>query len=231
MWSGIGWIAWVVAAFLALSFAYGCRTSAATRQGVSPPTAVRTFFWWLIAALFLVAPFNKLHIIWLIPLGYFASSFLILPGVPVVSPVVIFLTRAVLSFILVGVRFPEQDFTSRYMMKHRLRSDRKLIEHLGGKSDSPAPPDAAQHGTPSQTPTPTHATAGGEHRQAAGVTGERYGRNWDDLNAQWQTAIRRGLCPRCALPTLETLPREFHCKKCDARFPLIQTAKAKRSTR
>ena len=98
-------------------------------------------------------------------------------------------------------------------------------------SKSPGPSGARQHAPPPPPPTPPREPAGGAYRKTAGVTGERYGRNWDDLNADWQAAIQRGVCPRCGPSgTLERLDREYRCTKCDARFPLMQTAKPKRPT-
>ncbi len=104
MWSVIGWIAWAVAAYLALTFAYGCRKYAAAGQGFQWATGVQTFFWWVISVVFLVAPLNKLHIIWLLPVGFLSGSFIALGGIPILSPVVLLLTRMFLALVLVGVK-------------------------------------------------------------------------------------------------------------------------------
>jgi hypothetical protein len=104
MWSVIGWIAWLVVAYLALTFAYGCRKYAAAGQGFQWVTGVQTFFWWVIAVVFLVTPLNKLHIIWLVPLGFFSAQFIALAGIPILSPLVHLATRMFLALILVGVR-------------------------------------------------------------------------------------------------------------------------------
>ncbi|MFA5027483.1 MAG: hypothetical protein WC713_06365, partial [Candidatus Methylomirabilota bacterium] len=93
MWSVLGWIVWGVVAFLAVTFACGCRRNTAAGQGFAWASGVMTLFWWLIAIVFLVTPLNKLHIIWLIPLGFFGASFIAITGVPVLSPLILFFTR------------------------------------------------------------------------------------------------------------------------------------------
>jgi curved DNA-binding protein CbpA len=96
------------------------------------------------------------------------------------------------------------------------RKTQEIIEAFALLRDS----NTTQHAPPPPHPTSPREKAGDEDRETAGATGERYGPNWDDLNAQWQTAIRLDLCPRCAPPpTLERLARECRCTKCNARFP------------
>jgi DnaJ-class molecular chaperone len=94
------------------------------------------------------------------------------------------------------------------------------------KSSGPSATKKAQ-----PPPPPPRAAADDTYRRTAHATGERYGRNWDDLNSGWQAAIRRGVCPRCG-PSgkLERLDREHRCAKCDARFPLMETVKKKNRT-
>lgn len=96
-----------------------------------------------------------------------------------------------------------------------------LIRDLKPPTPSATPP-------PQPRPDPPRAAADSAQRKTTYATGERYGRNWDDLNAEWQAAIRRGVCPRCGPSArLERLDREFRCTKCDARFPLMGPAMAK----
>ncbi len=104
MWSVIGWIAWAAVTYLALTFAHACRKYAASGQGFHWATGVQAFFWCVITVVFLVTPLNKLHIIWLVPLGFFAAQFIALAGIPIVSPLVLLVTRMFLSLILVGVK-------------------------------------------------------------------------------------------------------------------------------
>ena len=104
MWSVIGWIAWAVVAFLALTFAYGCRRYTAAGQGFQWATGIQTLFWLVISVVFLLTPLNKLHIIWLLPLGFFSAQFIALAGIPILSSAVLLATRMFLVVILLGVK-------------------------------------------------------------------------------------------------------------------------------
>jgi hypothetical protein len=107
MWILIGWIVWGIVAFLALSFAWGCRSYTKSGRGFQWATGVVTFFWWLIAVLFLIFGWNKLHILWIAPISYFAAQILAIGGVPILSPITLFATRMFLGLILIGIDKPE----------------------------------------------------------------------------------------------------------------------------
>ena len=101
----IGWVAWTFSAYLALSFAYGCRKTVRSRSFYYPllwPTAVQTFFWWVIAIVFLFTPFNKLHILWLLPALFFGAQFLVHSRIPILTPVILFLTGIFMKLVLFG---------------------------------------------------------------------------------------------------------------------------------
>jgi len=98
----IGWVAWTFSVYLALSFAYGCRRTVRSGQSFQWATAVQTFFWWVIAVVFLFTPFNKLHILWLLPTLFFSAQFLVLLRIPLLTPVVIFLTHIFMKLVLFG---------------------------------------------------------------------------------------------------------------------------------
>jgi len=100
----IGWIAWSVVAFLALSFSYGCRKYASTGLGFQWATGVQTLFLWIIAILFLITPINKLHIIWLAPIAWLLSQRIALSGIPILSPLVLLVTRIFLGVVLLGTK-------------------------------------------------------------------------------------------------------------------------------
>lgn len=102
----IGWIIWGIVIFFALSFAYGCRTYAKAGQGFQWATGVQTFFFWLIAILFLIFGWNKLHILWITTITFVGSQFLVLGGIPILSPVILFLTKIFLNIILIGINDP-----------------------------------------------------------------------------------------------------------------------------
>jgi len=98
----IGWVAWTFSTYLALSFAYGCRRMIRSGRSFQWATAVQTFFWWVIAVVFLFTPFNKLHILWLLPVLFFGAQFLVLSSVPLLTPAVLFLTRIFMKLVLLG---------------------------------------------------------------------------------------------------------------------------------
>ena len=98
----IGWVTWAFSVFLAFSFAYGCRMTVRSGQSFQWATAVQTFFWWVIAVVFLFAPFNKLHILWLLPTLFFSAQFLVHLRIPLLTPVVIFLTHIFMKLVLFG---------------------------------------------------------------------------------------------------------------------------------
>lgn len=104
IWEIIGWIAWVLVAYFAVTFAYGCRLYAASGEGFQWATAIQTFFAWCIAIAFLIGPWSKLHILWLFPLGYLSAPYLVLVRVPVISPMVMFATRIFMALVLSGVK-------------------------------------------------------------------------------------------------------------------------------
>jgi hypothetical protein len=87
---------------LALTFVYGCRKTVRSGQPFQWATAVQTFFWWVIAVVFLFIPLNKLHILWLLPILLFSAQFLVLTGVPILMPVILFLTQVFMKLILFG---------------------------------------------------------------------------------------------------------------------------------
>jgi hypothetical protein len=104
MWQIIGWFTWLFDVYLALTFAYGCRKSAVAGVGFQWATAVQTFFWWIIAIIFLITSWNKLHIIWIMPVGFISASFITLGNIPIISHIVLVVTRLFMSVILFGVK-------------------------------------------------------------------------------------------------------------------------------
>jgi len=104
MWQIIGWIIWGLLVFFAISWAFGCRTYAKSGQGFQLATGVQTFYFWIIAFLFLVFEWNKLHILWVTPIAFFTANLLVHGGIPILSPLALFATRIFLSIILIGVK-------------------------------------------------------------------------------------------------------------------------------
>ncbi len=102
----IGWIIWLIVAFLAVSWAYGMRTYAKAGQPFQRATAVQTFFLSVISLVFLLTDYSKLHILWVGPVCFLGAIFLALSGIPILSPLVMLATRVFVEIVLVGVQRP-----------------------------------------------------------------------------------------------------------------------------
>jgi hypothetical protein len=107
MWQTIGWMLWAIIVFLSISFAWGCRSYAKTKRSFQWSTGIQTFFWWVIAILFLVFKWNKLHILWIAPIAFFSADFFAFGSIPILSPAIIFFTKIFLGIVLMGVNIPE----------------------------------------------------------------------------------------------------------------------------
>jgi hypothetical protein len=104
----LGWTIWGIDAFLALSWAYGLRSYTKKGKPVPIATAVQTFFFWVIAIAFLLVGYSKLHILWLAPFSFFASLFLVLSGIPILTPVVLWFTGLFVEIVLLGLKRPSE---------------------------------------------------------------------------------------------------------------------------
>lgn len=103
----LGWLAWCVVAYLAITFVYGTRMYAKSGVPLNSITCVQTFLWWAIALTFLFSNLSKLHIIWLVPISFLGARFIALSGFPpIVAEIILLLTQIFLSIILLGVRVP-----------------------------------------------------------------------------------------------------------------------------
>ena len=118
----IGWMAWVVTSYFAITFAYGCRLYARRGIGFQWATALQTMLFWVAAIVFLTAPVSKLHLIWIVPLIFTDQLvlWLIRRGLPerailyIPSPIRILLwvplTKLVIFLfmqgVLLGIRTP-----------------------------------------------------------------------------------------------------------------------------
>lgn len=102
----IGWIAWGILVFLAISFVFSCRVYAKSGKEFQWATGVQTFFFWIIAILFFIFGWNKLHILWVVPAAFFVAQFLVLGRVPILSPLILFVTRIFLNIVLIGIKKP-----------------------------------------------------------------------------------------------------------------------------
>lgn len=101
-----GWIAWLLSAYLGLTWVYGCRTYARAGRSFHWATAMQAFFFSATAVVFLIGPFSKLHLIWVLPALFFTSQLLAVSHIPFVGGLLRFLTGVFMRLALVGVRPP-----------------------------------------------------------------------------------------------------------------------------
>jgi hypothetical protein len=69
--------------------------------------ATQVLSFYVVSLLFLVFDWNKLHILWLLPLIIFGAPFIALGGIPGVSQLVMAMTRLFVPVILIGI--PRRD--------------------------------------------------------------------------------------------------------------------------
>ncbi len=73
-----GWMVWVVLLLITLSFSYGIIRSLLSKKSFTYAILVQAVIFGVVLFIFYFNPiWNKLHIIWLVPLTFFMSSFLI----------------------------------------------------------------------------------------------------------------------------------------------------------
>ena len=113
MWQIIGWIIWGILALLALSFVFSCRVYAQSGKEFQWATGVQTFFFCIIAILFLIFEWNKLHILWITLAAFFIAPLIVLGGTPFLPArvdfpryIILFLTRMFLNVVLIGIKKP-----------------------------------------------------------------------------------------------------------------------------
>ncbi len=107
-WTVIGWIVWVWLLLTAICFTQLSRNF--IRNGGEPIKTdfgimvLEAFFNYIALILFLIYPWSKLHLIWIWPVIVFGVPLLVLPGFPLVTPILIAFTRNIfVPLILVGV--------------------------------------------------------------------------------------------------------------------------------
>jgi hypothetical protein len=108
IWTIIGWIVWV---FMLLAVIYFTQLSrnfiknggepVKTDFGISVLEAV---FNCIALVLFLIFPWSKLHLIWILPMICVGVPFLLIREFPLVTPIIIVLTRKIfIPIMLVGI--------------------------------------------------------------------------------------------------------------------------------
>jgi hypothetical protein len=104
----VGWIIWGLLVCVALTWTWGIRVYMKRGQGepVQFTTATQTMFLWFIVILFSIFNWNKLHILWVVPISIFLAQLLIIGGIPILSSIFQNLTKLFLKIILVDSGLP-----------------------------------------------------------------------------------------------------------------------------
>ncbi|MDD5010722.1 MAG: hypothetical protein PHQ00_01210 [Phycisphaerae bacterium] len=103
-----GWILWGILVFYVILMAWACR--AYTNPGdknlfkctLQWANIIQAVFFLVVTILFLIFRWNKLHILWVIPVIFLCSNFFVAYNVPIFSPLIIYITKVYLSIILIG---------------------------------------------------------------------------------------------------------------------------------
>lgn len=103
MWKIIGWAIWGIVALLSLWGVFNNRNKIKSGHNFNFATGMVIFFMWIIAVLFLVFDWNKIHILWLLTVMLFPIPFLVLEKIPLLSPFFIFTTEIFWSIALIGI--------------------------------------------------------------------------------------------------------------------------------
>lgn len=103
----LGWILWGIITLFAALLTWGCRSYAKSEEGFKCnfqwTNVVQTLFFLIIAILFLIFKWNKLHILWIAPLIFLSSHLFVSYNIPILSPIVIYVTKVYLSIVLLGI--------------------------------------------------------------------------------------------------------------------------------
>lgn len=104
----IGWILWGLAILLAFSFSLNARSLIANGGKISSTefgvALLEGFLFYIVAIIFYFSTLNKLHLIWVIPIIYFGSVSLLLPGIPFISPLLARISLKIFApLVLIGI--------------------------------------------------------------------------------------------------------------------------------
>lgn len=100
MVSFIGWIIWGTLVFFAINWTFGIFYYLKTGKSVTKAIILQTASFWIIAVAFLLTGWNKLHLIWLVPLVYLIEMILspsLFVGIPLKYSILGFLGSLRLS--------------------------------------------------------------------------------------------------------------------------------------
>jgi len=103
IWNVLRWVLWGIVAVISISWAIGCRTYVARNQSLQWGTIASTMLLCTMTVLFIIFDWNKLHILWIAPLIIFVPQFIILSGIPILSPLLLALSSLFLKILTIGL--------------------------------------------------------------------------------------------------------------------------------
>ncbi|HBG78348.1 MAG TPA: hypothetical protein DDW84_05805 [Phycisphaerales bacterium] len=102
----LGWILWGIITLFAILITWSCRAYTKSEEGfkykLQWTSVVQAIFFLMVAILFLIFKWNKLHILWIIPVIFLSTHFFVSHNIPILSPLVIYVTKVYLSIVLIG---------------------------------------------------------------------------------------------------------------------------------
>jgi len=107
----IGWVIWSFVVLLAVWGVFSRRARAKFGENLDEEVFVVTPSLWIISILFLIFDWHKLHLLWIVPIAFVATPFL--QKIPIVSPLILFVTGIFQKIVLVGVQPVEVELSER----------------------------------------------------------------------------------------------------------------------
>ena len=102
MWDIIGWVIWGILTFLGIWGIFVNRRHVKSGRDFNFTGGMVIVFEWIFIVLFLVFDWNKLHIVWSIPITIFSVPFLVTQKIPFLSHIFIWITRVFWATALMG---------------------------------------------------------------------------------------------------------------------------------
>jgi len=103
----LGWIIWSLLLLLALTHPLYIRREISKGKVVHPAQLFQALAVWVIIVAFYVQPWNKLHILWILPIA-FILSFITTARIAVISRVSLSLSYFYLGIICLGMKTPDK---------------------------------------------------------------------------------------------------------------------------
>ncbi len=134
----IGWILWGIAILLAFSFSLTARSLIAKGGSIESiefgVALLEGFLYCIVVIIFYFTTLNKLHLIWVIPVIYFGTVFLLLPGIPFISSLLAQITLIVFApLVLIGISSNSKKQLSRMIFQAVADGDTERVREYLSK--------------------------------------------------------------------------------------------------